>query len=56
MLQEDGIACPSLAKDMNTIAWDNLIIERRESVSWLARRFKESIFYAFWRVFSAPST
>ena len=33
--------------------WENLVIEKRISVNWLHKIYKESLVDAFWSVFSA---
>lgn len=34
--------------------WKNLIIEKRISVNWLYKMYKNSFFHDFWSVLSSP--
>jgi hypothetical protein len=37
----------------NIHLWENLVIEKRISINWLEKLYKNSFLYAFWSVFSS---
>lgn len=43
-----------LRSPINANMWRNLITEKRSAINWLHKLYKESAFYDFWLVLSAP--